>query len=240
LADLDPVAVAARLAALDKVVAQQNKLDQQLANLAEILTNQRRLGKRFLWLLVLPFLVMVVVVIWFYVLSARLFDVDDLTQELTIEKTLNQDQNIRMAIDQYEKLAETRKSASLLARLGILYFQLDSEKYKNEAIQKLEMAQRLEPGAWLTYRYLTYVYTNTGDEKKALVAGEYELKQLNKYDAATYNNLAWVYATSNDETIRNLELAEKDANEAKMLTRGKSTEILDTIAKIESIKGGAR
>jgi hypothetical protein len=62
--------------------------------------------------------------------------------------------------------------------------------------------------------------------------------KLNRYDAATYNNLAWLYAKSSDKTVRNLDRAEEYAKKAEMLTGGKGLQILDTLAQILFLKGG--
>jgi tetratricopeptide (TPR) repeat protein len=225
-----------RLAALEEAIGSEGKVSAKLATLDRILKNQERLGKRFLGLLILPFLITMGVIILFYVMRANLADVSELTQELTIERFLTIDNNYAMAIDQYEQLDKKNETPSILARLGVLYFDSDPGNNKTKAIQALEMAKRLNPKDWMTYRYLTYIYVRTGDEKNAIVAGEFALK-LNKYDAATYNNLAWVYAFPNDKAARNLERAEEYAKEAAKLTGEGKPEILETLARIEFLKG---
>jgi Flp pilus assembly protein TadD len=237
LADLDKIRANqenfnTRLAALEEAIAGQGKVSAKLATLDTILKNQERLGKRFLWLLILPFLITFAVIILFYVMQANLADVSELTQELTIERFLIMDNNNTMAIHQYEQLGKERESPLILARLGVLYFE---EKNNTQAIQKLEMAKRLNPRDWMTYRYLTYIYVRNGDDKNAIEAGEFALK-LNNYDAATYNNLAWIYAFPKDETTRNLERAEEYSKKAVKLTGEKKPEILETLVRIESLK----
>jgi tetratricopeptide (TPR) repeat protein len=91
--------------------------------------------------------------------------------------------------------------------------------------------------SWEVYRNLTYISVQTAEPKNAIEAGEQALK-LNKYDSATYNNLAWVYATSEDQTLRNLERAEDYSNKAAALTKEHDPEILDTLAEVDFRRGG--
>jgi tetratricopeptide (TPR) repeat protein len=121
--------------------------------------------------------------------------------------------------------------------LGVLYFEVDRDKNKNKAIQALDKAKQLDPMYWEIYRNLTYIYVATGGEKNAIENGEQALK-LNQNDAKTYNNLAWVYATSKDQTLRNLERADDYAKKANMLTGGELPEVLDTLAEVDARKGG--
>jgi tetratricopeptide (TPR) repeat protein len=221
-----------------------NRSPAELADFQTILDNQRKLGKRFLWLLIVPFVLSIALLAMFYSLNARLTDanarltdVGRLTQVLTIERYLAQDSNYAMAIDQYEQLDKMQENAPIQARLGVLYFEFDRDKYKDKAIQKLENAKRLDRDYWMTYRNLAYIYVSTGEEKNAIDAGEQALK-INAADAVTYNNLAWVYSTSKDDKIRNFERADEFTNLAYMLTHGRNVNVLDTAAEIDFIKGG--
>jgi hypothetical protein len=77
LADLDKIRanqenLNTRLAALEEAIAGQETVSAKLATLDTILKNQERLGKRFLWLLTLPFLITTGVIILFYVMRANL------------------------------------------------------------------------------------------------------------------------------------------------------------------------
>ena len=105
------------------------------------------------------------------------------------------------------------------------------------ALQKLSSAENLDPTYWETYRTLAYIYTVTKKAREAVEAGQTALK-LNDLDANTYNNLAWVYATSDDKSVRNLELALKYANEAVNLTHAQTPEFLDTLAEVHLQRGG--
>src|SRR5262249_37352374 len=154
-----------------------------------------------------------------------------------IERFLVLDNNYAMAVEQYEELAKMQESASILARLGILYFELDRKNNEDKAIEKHEMAKRLDPRYWEIYSNLTYIYSATGQTKKAIEAGEQALK-LNNYDAKTYNNLAWVYAASKDQDFRNLERAKEYVEKAYKLTEGRQPGILDTLAEVYVREGG--
>jgi tetratricopeptide (TPR) repeat protein len=153
---------------------------------------------------------------------------------LTIERVLSVDKNYSWAIDQYEKLAEVNPSAQILSRLGILYF-LHDKKAIDKALQQLERAKTYDPNYWEIYRSLTYIYTQTAQTKGALSAGEQALK-LNRYDANTFNNLAWLYSTSEAE-CRNFDKAERYGTDAVALTESKNAQFLDTLAEVHFRKG---
>jgi serine/threonine-protein kinase len=135
----------------------------------------------------------------------------------------------------YEEIAKTHPSASVLARLGVLYFQADPKNEK-AAIETLDRAKGLDPNNWEVYRSLTYIYTATNRPKDAIEAGQKALA-LNDVDSGTYNNLAWSFATTSDENLRNLQLAETYALKAIDLTRDKHAEYFDTLARVYVAKG---
>jgi tetratricopeptide (TPR) repeat protein len=204
--------------------------------LREIVARQKALGRRFLWLLIVPFLITAALVSVFFIfytgVNARLFDVELLTKQLNIERYLLEDRDYQLAIDQYERIAEVNPNAPILARLGILYYQCDSNKV-DMALRTLEIAKHLDPQYWEIYRNLSYIYAETGRTKEAVEAGLRAL-ELNKNDAMSLNNLAWALATSEQPGLRNFELAEQYADKALALTTGgeKRAEVLDTIAEI--------
>jgi tetratricopeptide (TPR) repeat protein len=209
-----------------------------LVDLREIVARQRALGRRLLWLFVLPFAISAAIVAMFFVLNARLADLEVLTRQLNIERYLQIDKNYALAIDQYEEIAKNTQSASILARLGVLYFQLDP-KNADSAVQLLEKSASLDPGYWETYRNLAYIYTATGRTKEAIAAGQKAL-QLHKDDAITLNNMAWIYSRTDDTSVLNLDLAQQYAETALKLTGAgeKKSEILDTLAEVHIRKGG--
>jgi tetratricopeptide (TPR) repeat protein len=205
------------------------------ADLRTALDNQRRLGRRLLWLLSLPFCVTAIIVWMYYHLSMRLADVEIGTKLVTIERYIVSDQNYPWAIDQYEKIAKTNATAPILARLGMLYF-LQDRRNESIALEKLEMAKRADPANWEVYRNLTFIYLATDRKKEAIEAGQRAL-ELNSNDANTYNNLAWIYATSDEPAFHNLPRAQEYAEKAVRLTREKQSEFLDTLAEVYFRKG---
>ncbi len=199
--------------------------------LQEILAKQQMLNRRLLWLFILPFSVTIIMVIMFLVLSARLRDVEIGTRLVTIERYVVTDKNLPWAISQYEQIAATSPTAPILTRLGSLYFQSDPDKNRDVALQKLEMAKQADPQYWETYRNLTYVYFQSDRTREAIEAGLMAVK-LNPIDAASYNNLAFIYATAKDPAIANLERALQYAQKAVDLTKEQQADYLDTLAVV--------
>ena len=209
--------------------------NQPLADFEQILANQKALGKRFLWLLLVPFVLTAIMVGMFFVITSRLTDVEVLTKRMNIDRYLEMEGNYIWAVRGYEEIAKTHASASVLARLGVLYFQADPKNEK-AAIETLDRAKGLDPNNWEVYRSLTYIYTATNRPKDAIEAGQKALA-LNDVDSGTYNNLAWSFATTSDENLRNLQLAETYALKAIDLTRDKHAEYFDTLARVYVAKG---
>ncbi len=204
-----------------------------LAVSPDILAKQEALGRRLLWLLMLPSGITVALAFLFFTLSVRIADVEIAMQIVTIERYLLVDKNYSGAIDQYEKIAETYPRAPILARLGLLYFQLDARdpKKREAAITTLTRARNVDPAYWETYRNLTYIYTLTEHPGQAIEAGKKAL-ELNQFDANTYNNVAWVHATSKEPPFRNLARAVEYAGKAVKLTNERQPHFLDTLAEV--------
>lgn len=198
-------------------------------DLERILDNQRRLGKRILWLLFLPFLITAAVVWMFHNLSVRLADVEIGTKLVTIERYVGTDRNYPWAISQYKQLANSDGRASILTRLGMLYYLHDPQGNETIALEKLREATRADPANWEAYRNLTYIYFFSGRENEAIEAGKKALA-LNENDANTYNNLAWIHATS--EEFGDLSLAQTYAEKAVALTEERQSNFLDTLAEV--------
>jgi len=170
-----------------------------------------------------------------FFITSRLTDVEVLTKRMNIDRYLEMEGNYIWAVKGYEEVARTHPSASVLARLGVLYFQADPKNEKT-AIETLDRARRLDPNNWEVYRSLTYIYTATNRPKDAIEA-EQKVLALNDVDSGTYNNLAWSFATTTDENLRNLQLAETYALKAINLTRDKHAEYFDTLAQVYVAKG---
>jgi len=216
---------------VNTMTAKTDVIDLQL-----VIENQKALYRRLLWLFLLPFMITAVFVVMFFRISDRLTDVELGTKLVTIERILDSDKNYAWAVDQYESLAGRYSNAQVFARLGTLYFLL-SPKNKEVALRTLERARTIDPSYWEIYRSLTFVYL-ADQPKEAIEAGQMALK-LNKNDANTYNNLAWIYSASNDPAIVNLQLAQEYAERAVKLTMEKQANFLDTLAGIY-VRRGAR
>jgi tetratricopeptide (TPR) repeat protein len=168
--------------------------------LEQVLANQRALGRRFLWLLLVSFVLTAIMLGMFVYTIGRVTDNEVITSRLEIDRYLQLEGNFNWAVGRYEELAKAHPSASILARLGVLYFLADPANQKI-AIASLERAKRLDPNNWEVYRSLTFLYTATNQTKDAIQAGKMALA-LDALDSGTYNNLAWCY-TSSDSEIRN-------------------------------------
>ena len=177
-----------------------------------------------------------VLIVMFYLTSTRLTEVEVLAKQLTVERLFDDNNNYEEAVAQYKSIASMHETPAILARLGILYFQLDPKGNEKIALDTLEKARNLDPNYWETYRYLTYIYTVNGKAAEAIKSGEEGLKH-NKYDAKLYNNLAWIYATSG-EPLADLQRAQQYAERARDLTRPKYLEVLDTLRKSTIAKAG--
>jgi tetratricopeptide (TPR) repeat protein len=206
-----------------------------ITNFHTIRATQTLINRRLLWLFLLPFLVAAPTVTVFFVLTAKLVDLEVATKLVTIERILEQDRNYPWAIDQYERISKDYSTAPILARLGVLYFRQDPKKNENIAIEKLEMAKRLDPTCWDIYKSLTYIYSSTGRSEEAIKTGQKAL-ELNTDDANTYNNLAWTYATSK-EPFFDLRLAYEYAQKAVELTMERQPAFLDTLAEVDFRRG---
>jgi tetratricopeptide (TPR) repeat protein len=209
--------------------------DQLPADFQQILANQKALGKRFLWLLIVPFVLTGIMAAMLFFITTRLTDVEVVTKRMNIDRYVEMEGNYLWAVRGYEEIAKTHPSASVLARLGVLYFQADPKNEKI-AIETLDQAKSRDPNNWEVYRSLTYLYTATNRPEDAIAAGQKALA-LNDLDSGTYNNLAWSMATTTDENLRNLQLAESYALKAIDLTHHKHAQYFDTLAQVYIAKG---
>jgi tetratricopeptide (TPR) repeat protein len=205
-----------------------------LNDLEQVLANQRALGRRFLWLLLVPFVLTAIMLGMFVYTIGRVTDNEVITSRLEIDRYLQMEGNFNWAVGRYEELAKAHPSASILARLGVLYFQADRANQKI-AIATLDRARLMDPKNWEVYRSLTFLYTATNQTKDAIQAGKIALA-LDALDAGTYNNLAWCYISSDSE-LRDLPLAETYALKAIELTHNRHAEYFDTLAQVYVAKG---
>lgn len=208
---------------------------KQFAELSDIIANQRALGRRFLWLLIVPLVLSAAIVVIFFWLNTRLANVEVLERQAIVERYLQQEDNYVWAISEYETMARRNPSSQVLERLGLLYFQADAND-EERAINTLKEAQRMDPRNWIVFRDLTFIYTSRGESSKAIEAGKRAL-QLNDLDSGTYNNLAWTYATAKDPDPNTFPLAETYALRAVDLTKRTRADYFDTLAQVYIAEG---
>lgn len=192
---------------------------------------------RLSFVVLLPFIVTVILAVMFFVLTARIKDVDVGIRLVNIERQLQQNKNYPLAIEQYERIARSNKSALIYARLGRLYYYL-SPKDSVTAIKYLELAKKTDPSFPETYSFLTYIFSELDQPDDAIREGKKALELSNNLDSTTYNNLAWLYATSKRPGVTNLRLAEVYAEKAVKLTNEKHAPSLDTLAEVYYRMGG--
>lgn len=197
-------------------------------------------AQRLLLIFLVPLIVIGGLATYTVYLSFRLAQVEHITQklELLIDQTLIERRflrglNYEWSIRQYEQLAKKPNlDPNILIRLAGLYISRGGETEKQKGVRVLKQAEALYPKHWEIYSLLTYVYLLAPEtEREALrVAGKG--LELNPFDAETHNNIAWLYATTEDKALRNLEKAEHHALEAVQYTLGRKAEYLDTLAEI--------
>ena len=155
----------------------------------------------------------------------------EILQEINrIERQFRRVENFTFAINSYERLAAKSQEPhpQVLARLAALAVGTGNEELLSKV---LERAAVFEHMPWEIYTALAYFHVERGEELKAIEAGQKAL-ELNEYDAQTYNNLAWIYATSNNSAIHDLRKAEDYATRAVEYTNSRSPEFLDTLAEV--------
>ena len=211
--------------------------DLSLSDLQLVIDRQKALGRRLMWLLMVPFVMTGVLVYMFVKIDSHISEVATSEQLIHIESVLAEDSNYAWGIREYEIIAKSHNSAPILARLGTLYF-LSNPKDPDRALAKLEEAKRADPQSWEPYRELAFVYTSIDKPQEAIEAGTKAI-ELNSLDANTYNNLAWIYSHAKDSKYRNLKLALIDANKAVSYTNDNYPQYLDTLAEIYIKLGGS-
>jgi tetratricopeptide (TPR) repeat protein len=197
---------------------------------------ERALVRRLSLVFVLPLVIAAIATVMFFVLNARLKDVEIGTKLVNVERVLLKDQNYAWAVDQYEKIAKDSKSAAIQSRLAYLLFTLDPGKNEQRALTILELSKRLDPAYSATYTWLAYIHVVRGRAADAIREGRRAL-DLNEFDAATYNNLAWLHATSSDPQVHDLRLARTYSEKALALTKRRQANYLDTRAEVAYREG---
>lgn len=131
------------------------------------------------------------------------------------------------AIGDFRRLvAKKPDDAVLIGQLGMLYL---GAKQPRQAIKRFSRSIELDEDNFASWRGRSDAEISIGDHKAALVDLEQALK-LEPADAGVLNNLAWLLATSPEDSIRDgkraIELAQKACEE----TTWKQPHIVSTLA----------
>lgn len=199
---------------------------------------QKQIVRRLRLIFLIPLLVIILLSAAAWRLDSRVRTLEAVERVATIERIYKNTQNITWAIDSYEQSIKDHPSSEALVRLATLYYvrsKLEGpEDDLKKAIDILDGAKKTN--YWEVYSMLATIYTDKEKEwKKAIEEGEKAI-ELNPDDASTYNNLAWIYATS-DEKVQDLAKAQKYAKRAIDLTRRQWPDYLDTLAEVYSRMG---
>jgi len=161
----------------------------------------------------------------------------DALEEINVaERYYANDKNVTWIIKKYEEITARYPDARLLARLGGLYI---AKGDIDKAIEVLKGVSPRDKNFWEARSLLVYAYLLQGREKDALDAGE-QAVQLNKLDAQTLNNIAWVYAKAGDQNLRDVNKALKYASMAVEYTRANNVRFLDTLAEVQLVGGDGK
>jgi predicted Zn-dependent protease len=192
---------------------------------------QRTLATRCLLIFALPFLVILVLGGYSYQLSSRVTELEALQQISFIERLMRKNYSHEWALAEYQKLVRYYPHPQVWVRLGALYYERGNPEDHLQAITILEQAKAIKPDYWETYSTLAYIYMQEQSESKAIEAGRMAV-QLNPFDGQTYNNLAWLHATSTNPDIMNLTKAQEYALKAVEYTQGRNSQYMDTLAEV--------
>jgi len=201
---------------------------------SDVVGLQERLAFRLLLVFLVPLTVILVLGVYAYRLSARVREVEVLERVSYVDRIYTDTKNVSWARREYEALA-TRfpRSQRIYVRLGALYHQ---DGQSAMAVEQLKRAIALKPDDWEAYSTLSYVELSQDHDAAAIAAGEIAIR-YNQSDVQTYNNLAWLYATSSDERLRNAALAREYAQKAVGYTRCRQKDYLDTLANVYRASG---
>lgn len=190
---------------------------------------QERLAFRLLLVFLLPCLVIAVLGVFAYRLSGRVREVEVLERVLYVDRVYRDTHNVPWALAEYSTLAARYPDNSrIYVRLGALYHE---DGQGDRAVEYLTRAIALKADDWEAYSTLAYVQLSRRDDRSAVEAGETALR-YNDADAQAFNNLAWIYATTSDEQLRDLAKADAYATKAVTFTRCQQKDYLDTLAEV--------
>jgi len=182
---------------------------------------------RLSMMFVIPLVIIVSIAVYAYFISGQLNELRMLARISQTELDFRKGSNFELAIANYLELIEIYEDPNLSARAAGLFY---GYKKPRQALRILEEAKTFGGNQWKVYQTLTYIYAMDPKEAaNAIEAGETAIA-LNSLDAQTYNNLAWIYATSTSE--RDLEKAMEYAVKAVKFTGRRLAAYLDTLAQV--------
>lgn len=131
------------------------------------------------------------------------------------------------AISDFRRLVRQHpEDAVLVGQLGLLYL---GDKQPREAIRRFSRALEIDPTQFLAWRGRSDAEISVGDHAAAIADLE-KAMELKPDDAGVLNNLAWVLATSPDDTLRNGTRAVEIAAKACEISEWKQPHIISTLA----------
>lgn len=194
---------------------------------------QNKLASRLLLVFSIPLLIIIVLGVYGFQISSRLVELEVLKDIIQIEADVRKNKNYIGAIDAYKRLAVRHQDPRILGRLGSLYIR---SGMSDKAEDVLTTAVGMDGDTSFAHAALTYFYVIGNEHEKAVTVGEATLK-LKPFDAQTLNNLAWVYATTGDERIHDIDRAVEYAQRAVGFTLEQQVPYLDTLAVAKRNQG---
>lgn len=138
------------------------------------------------------------------------------------------------AIDHYTRAIKIAPFvASHYYYRGVAWYKKGSEDRAIEDFDKVIILDSRWSSAYI-YRGLCRM---KGGEYKEALSDYKRVLQLKPKDAGIHNNLAWLYATANDEKFQDKGKALEHARKAAELSKERNAEILDTLAHAYFING---
>ena len=138
------------------------------------------------------------------------------------------------AIGDFRRLVRQQSdNAVLVSQLGLLYL---ADKQPREAIRRFSRALEIDPGLFSARRGRSDAEISVGDHTAAIVDLE-KAVEAEPDDESVLNNLAWLLATSPDDSIRNGKRAVELATRACELSEWKKPHIVSTLAAAHAESG---
>jgi tetratricopeptide (TPR) repeat protein len=198
---------------------------------------QQRLAFRLLLLCLVPLAIIAVLGVYAYRLSGRVQEIEVLERVSYVDRIYRETHNVPWAVAEYKALSGRYPgNPRIFVRLGALYHE-DSQD--DRAVELLRKAIALKADDWEAFSTLAYIELSRQNDAAAIAAGEMAIRHSHT-DVQAYNNLAWIYATTHDERLRDLAKAVPYAEKAVTLTRCRQKDYLDTLAEVYRRSGRAQ